>query len=150
MNSAAWNLFLAGLPADQRENFGNIIDRVATVVDEMRNLTLDQLQRIERRQDGLGKRQSEIVDRLDRYEEQRARDVAAEIDRRLADTITREEHDALLTTLFEMTARIAALEPLADFAARVHAAEHRCVELQTQVDALLAQRERGGNGGSHD
>lgn len=147
MNTAAWNLWLARLAPERREEVGVVLDRITTVVDEMRNLTLDDIQRVERRQASLSEKQAEIVARLDRYEDQQARYVRAEIDRMLGETISRQEFDGMMTAIFELTARIQKLEPLADFAVRVHAAEQRCVELQAQVVELLA-REVGGDASS--
>jgi hypothetical protein len=137
MNSTAWNLWLATLPAERRDEYGIVLERISKIVDEMRNLTLDDLQRVERRQSGLSDRQGEIVARLDAYEEQRGRDVQREFDRIRADTITREEHDALMVALYELTARIQQLEPLADLLIRVQALEQRFAEWQA--------RERGGD-----
>lgn len=128
MNSTAWNAWLATLPADRREEVETVLERITKIVDEMRSYLLDQLQRVERRQDGLGQRQAELVTRLDVYEEQRARDVRDEIDRRLADAITREEHDALMTVLYTLTTRIAQVEELRGLTVRVQALELRMLE----------------------
>lgn len=123
MNSAAWNAWLAELPTDRRDEYVKVLERIQAILNQDRSYMLDQQQRIERRQDGLSSRQAEIVDRLDRYEEQRAKDVAAEIDRMLQMTITRQEYDALMVALYELTARIAQLEPLQDLTTRVRALE---------------------------
>lgn len=123
MNGTAWNAWLAELPEDRRAEYGAILDRINTILSQDRSYHLDQLQRVERRLDGQGNRQAETVDRLDRYEEQRAKDVAAEIDRMLRMTITREEYDALMVALYELTTRIAKLEPLLDLPVRVRALE---------------------------
>jgi hypothetical protein len=135
MNSTAWNAWLATLPADRREEFGIVLDRITKIVDEMRSYLLDQLQRVERRQDTISQRQVDQAARIDAYEEQRARDVRDEIDRRLADAITREEHDALMTVIYELTTRIAQVEELRGLTVRVQALELRMLE-------------RGADGGS--
>ena len=137
MNSTQWNAFLASLPADRREELGIVIERITKIVDEMRSYTIDQIQRVERRQDGLSQRQADQVARADRYEEQQARHVRTEIDRMLGETITREEYDALMTAVFELTTRIEKLEPLADLLVRVQAVEQRLTEWQI--------REQGGD-----
>lgn len=123
MNSAAWNAWLAELPEDRRDEYVKVLERIQTILNQDRSYMLDQQQRIERRQDGLSSRQAEIVDRLDRYEEQRAKDVAVEIDRMLQMTITRQEYDALMVVLYELTTRIAKLEPLQELPVRVRALE---------------------------
>jgi hypothetical protein len=128
MNSAAWNAWLATLPADRREEYGIVLERITKIVDEMRSYLLDQLQRVERRQDGISQRQADQASRLDTYEEQRARDVRLELDQRLADTITREEHDALMTVIYELTTRIAQVEELRGLTVRVQALELRMQE----------------------
>ena len=123
MNSAALNAWLADIPAERREDYVKVLERIQTILNQDRSYMLDQQQRIERRQDGLSSRQAEIVERLDRYEEQRAKDVAAEIDRMLQMTITRQEYDALMVVLYELTTRIAKLEPLQELPVRVRALE---------------------------
>jgi hypothetical protein len=84
MNSAAWNAWLATLPADRREEYGIVLERITKIVDEMRSYLLDQLQRVERRQDTISQRQADQASRLDTYEEQRARDVRLELTTRIA------------------------------------------------------------------
>lgn len=128
MNSTAWNAWLATLPADRREEYEIVLGRITKIVDEMRSYLIDQLQRVERRQDTISQRQIDQAVRLDTYEEQRARDVRSELDRRLADTITREEHDALMTVIYELTTRIAQVEELRGLTVRVQALELRMLE----------------------
>lgn len=142
MNNAQWSAFLASLPAERREELGTVLERVTKIVAETHSYLLDQLQRVERRQDTISQRQTDQASRIDAYEEQRARDVRAEIDRRLADTITREEHDALMTAIYELTTRIQKLEPLAELLIRVQALEGRIGELHGQLKAM----ERGNDG----
>lgn len=132
MNSTQWDAFLASLPVERREELRAVLSRAARVVDEARLYMLDQLQRVERRQDTLSQRVADQVARADRYEEQQARHVRAEIDRMLGDSITREEHQALMTAVYELTTRIQQLEPLADLLVRVQAVEQRLSELLTR------------------
>lgn len=132
MNNTQWNAFLASLPAERREELGTVLERVTKIVAETHSYLLDQLQRVERRQDGLSQRQADQVDRTDRYEEQQARHVAAEIDRMLGETISRAEYDGLMKALYELTTRIQQLEPLADLLVRVQAVEQRLSEWQAR------------------
>lgn len=72
MNDHAWNLWLATLPAERRQEYEHLIERITTLLSHDRSYLLDDTQRIERRLDTFRQWLSELRHELDDLRDARA------------------------------------------------------------------------------
>jgi hypothetical protein len=110
MNDAAWLAYLDTLPPDHKALAQRLMTRIQTILNSDRRKTLDDVQRAERRSDRNAERINETELRLDAYEQQRALDVQAELERFAAEQLPADERDKLIGVLYSLSARVDALE----------------------------------------
>jgi hypothetical protein len=110
MNESLWSAFLDTLTPSDRNLAQKIMARIQTVLNSDRLHTLDEAQRVARRTDRNAERLEELAIRLDAYEEQRALDVAAELERFARDQLPPDERDKLIGVLYNVVTRIERLE----------------------------------------
>ncbi len=110
MNQAVWNAYLNSLPADHQALAIKLMERIQAILNSDRTHLLDEMQRTHRRHDGNAARINDLSMRLDVYEQQRADDVRAELERFAREQLSKTEADALVKTLYSLTARVEGLE----------------------------------------
>ncbi len=110
MNKSTWNAFLNSLPADHQELAIKLMERIQVILNGDRSHLLDELQRSHRRSDSNSERINVLDIRLDAYEQQRADDVKAELERFAREQLSKTEADQLVETLGSLMARVERLE----------------------------------------
>lgn len=110
MNDSAWLAFLDTLPPDHKELAQKLMARIQTIINSDRRKVLDDVQRAERRSDRNAARINETELRLDHYEQQRAADVQAELERFANEQLPVEEREKLIGVLYNLSARVETLE----------------------------------------
>jgi len=110
MNDSLWHAFLDTLTPSDRNLAQKIMARIQTVLNSDRVHTHDEIQRSVRRADRNAQRLDDLAIRLDAYEEQRALDVAAELERFARDQLPPDERDKLIGVLYNVVTRIERLE----------------------------------------
>ena len=110
MNKNDWNIFLNSLPADHRDLAIKFMERIQAIMNGDRSHLLDEMQRSHRRSDSNAERISELAIRLDIYEQQRADDVKAELERFAREQLSKSEADQFVATLYDLAARVEKLE----------------------------------------
>ncbi len=110
MNQSTWNAFLNSLPADHQELAAKLMERIQAVLNSDRTHVLDETQRAHRRSDGNAARINELAIRLDIYEQQRADDVQAELERYAREQLPPDERDRLIAILHDLVVRVERLE----------------------------------------
>ncbi len=110
MNQSTWNAYLNSLPADHRDLAIKLMERIQAILNGDRSHLLDELQRGHRRSDSNSERINVLDIRLDVYEQQRADDVKAELERFAREQLSLTEADALVKALYSLTARVEELE----------------------------------------
>lgn len=110
MNDLEWQAYLDTLSPELADALSHLMERINTVINRDRSRALAEVQHLEQRMDKLGQRLSELTVRLELYEEQRAADVQAEIDRFAAQQLKPERVQELIGVLYTAVARIEALE----------------------------------------
>ena len=110
MNQSTWNAYLNSLPADHRDLAIKLMERVQAVLNSDRIHLSDETQRAHRRSDGNAARINDLAMRLDIYEQQRADDVQAELERYAREQLPPDERDRLIAMLHDLAARVERLE----------------------------------------
>jgi hypothetical protein len=103
MKQQDWMAYLDTLPPDHRSLAQKIMARVQTVLNSDRRHN-------EQRSDHNSERINELALRLDSYEEQRAADVRAELERFAKEQLSADEQSEMLRVLYLLTARVDKLE----------------------------------------
>lgn len=110
MNNTAWIAYLNTLPPDHQKLAQHLMTRIQTVLNSDRQHAFNEIQRAARRSDKNAERIDDLALRLDSYEEQRAADVQAELERFARDQLPADERDRLIGILHSLVARIEQLE----------------------------------------
>jgi hypothetical protein len=110
MNDALYNEWISGLDADTRELVQKIMARVGAIVNSDRRQTLDDIQRVERRQATNSGRIAELNLRLDQYEDHQWTAAKEAIEQFAATQLPPAERDRLIGVLFEIGRDVSALK----------------------------------------
>lgn len=110
MNDSLWHAFIDTLSPDHRDIAQKIMARINTTLRSDRQRTFDEMQRGARKSDRNAARIDDLNVRLDIYEEQRAKDVQAELERFAREQLPPEERDRLIGVLYNVVARLEQIE----------------------------------------
>lgn len=105
-----WQSYLNTLPPELADLAGHLMERINTVLNRERSRALDEAQHLGRRMDVLAQRISDLVVRLELYEEQRASDVQASLARFAEQQLAPEQVQKLLGEVYRLGARLPGLE----------------------------------------
>lgn len=110
MNDAAYNEWISSLDAETRDLVQKIMSRISTILNNDRRATLDDLQRVERRQASNTGRISELNLRLDQYEDRQWSAAKEAIEQFAHTQLTEEERAKLIDVLYEVARDVSALK----------------------------------------
>ena len=110
MNKSTWNAFLSSLPADHQELAIKLMERIQAILNSDRTHLLDEMQKTHRRHDSNAARINDLAVRLDIYEQQRADDVQAELERYAREQLPPDERDRLIAILHDLVVRVKQME----------------------------------------
>lgn len=110
MNDSAWTAFLDTITPQERALAQSIMARVQTILNSDRNKVFDRLQHADQRSDHNAYRISDLDHRLDAYEEQQAKHVAAELERFAKEQLSSDALEAIHNVLYNISTRLEQLE----------------------------------------
>lgn len=110
MNDAMYNEWLGTLDQEQRELVQKIMARVQTILNVDRRQTIDDVQRVERRQATNSGRIAELNLRLDQYEDRQWSAAKEAIEQFAQQQLPKDERDKLIDVLYSLARDVEALK----------------------------------------